>query len=230
MSYRGNDILVIARLKKNPIAILQPDTNLRWHTVLLPLIILLILASTYFYFRHKKIRQALKQIKKQLSSNEEILKHYHIELEKMRKSSTETTASIQKSAELEQQIYLLEIQNEELKQHLAVREQKKQKTETERTHLSVSDEGYNLFIKLKAEPSYVFIGEKEHEHLCRITDKLYRQFASSAILRNPTGCKVISLILLHSAAPLTDKCTSEVSTVSQLSARNSYWTTLTLLR
>ncbi len=178
MSYRGNDILVIARLKKNPIAILQPDTNLRWHKVLLPLIILLILASTYFYFRHKKIRQALKQIKKQLSSNEEILKHYHIELEKMRKSSTETTASIQKSAELEQQIYLLEIQNEELKQHLAVREQKKQKTETERTHLSVSDEGYNLFIKLKAEPSYVFIGEKEHEHLCRITDKLYRQFAT----------------------------------------------------
>ena len=120
----------------------------------------------------------MKQIKKQLSSNEEILKHYHIELEKMRKSSTETTASIQKSAELEQQIYLLEIQNEELKQHLAVREQKKQKTETERTHLSVSDEGYNLFIKLKAEPSYVFIGEKEHVHLCRITDKLYRQFAT----------------------------------------------------
>ena len=44
--------------------------------------------------------------------------------------------------------------------------------------LFVSDEGYNLFVKLKAEPAYVFIGEKEYAHLCRVTDNLYHGFAS----------------------------------------------------
>lgn len=178
ISPRRNNVLVIARLKEDPTAVFRADKSSTWQKALISFIIFLMIVSIYLLLHYRKSKQTVEQIKKQLSANDEELVHYRRKLEKAQASSLETTNSSQQSAELEQQIYLLEMQNEELRQRLNAIEQKGKARNAASAHLSVSDEGYNLFIKLKAEPSYIFIGEKEHEHLCRVTDKLYRQFAT----------------------------------------------------
>lgn len=178
ISPRGDNVLIIARLKEDPTSVFRPDKSDTWLKALIPFIIFLIFISIYLFLHNRKSKQTVAQIKKQLAANEDVLKNYRQELEKAQASSIETTNSLQQSAELEQQIYLLEMQNEELRQRLNAIEQKGKAHNAAKPHLSVSDEGYNLFIKLKAEPSYIFIGEKEHEHLCRVTDKLYQQFAT----------------------------------------------------
>ncbi|WP_293668373.1 hypothetical protein [uncultured Parabacteroides sp.] len=147
IAFRGmgmdHQVLVIARLKEDPLAALRPVSLASRIKVFLPILLLAALLSGYGFFRYRKNERALNRISRQLAENEQALEHYRREQETNREPS----------AGLEQRIRQLEMKNEELR-------------------------GYHLFMKLKAEPSYVFIGEKEYEHLCRVTDNLYRGFAT----------------------------------------------------
>ena len=160
IAFRGvgmdRQVLVVARLKEDPMAELRPVSLVSRIGKFVPGLFLLLLIGGYCFFRYKKNEEALERIRQQLSDNEQALERYRREQEEESSSS----------AELEQQISRLEKKNEELRRHL------------DKPGLFVSDEGYNLFVKLKAEPTYVFIGEKEYAHLCRVTDNLYHGFAS----------------------------------------------------
>lgn len=170
IAFRGagmdRQILVIAHLKEDPMADFRPVSYVDRLKGVIPVVLLFLLIGVYYFFRYRKNKRAFEQLSLQWEENERLLRQYRREQQER---------SVPSDA-LGQQIYLLEMQNAELKKQLESRD--RQAATEKPARLSVSDEGYNLFMKLKAEPVYIFIGEEEFAHLCRVTDLLYRQFAT----------------------------------------------------
>lgn len=167
--------LVLAYLKAEPFAAFRPASPFfGWKTVLLFMLFLSIPAC-YTLVKYKNNKHQLQSIRKEMSENEAIIAGYRKQIQEYNELAAQSASD--KADELEQKIYLLNLQNEELSEQLKTLA-KNAKREKHPETLSVTDEGYNLFMKLKTEPSYVFIGEKEHARLCRVTDELYQQFAS----------------------------------------------------
>lgn len=167
--------LVLAHLKEDPLAAFRPASPLSgWKAVLLFMLFLSV--STYYAFaKYKNSKRQLQCIRKEMSENEATIAGYRKQIQEYKELSAQPFSD--KTDELEQKIYLLNLQNQELSEQLKTLAKNTERKKLPET-LSVTDEGYNLFMKLKAEPSYVFIGEKEHAYLCRVTDELYQQFAS----------------------------------------------------
>ena len=174
VAVRSNS-LILAHLKAEPLAAFMPTSPLSgWKTVLL-IVFFLSLPTGYVFVKYKRSKRQLHLIRKEMSKNEMTIAEYRCQIEQNRQQPAFSVS--EKTDELEQKIYLLELQNQELSMQLKSLTKNTDRRKQPET-LSVTDEGYNLFMKLKTEPSYVSIGEKEHAYLCRVTDELYQQFAS----------------------------------------------------
>ena len=178
------NVLVLAYLKEDPAAALSPKSLFLGWKVIAGIGLLLLIPAGYVYIRHRKNKRILYRIRREMAGNERTIQHYRQQLQQYGQQSALISSIQEKTDELNQQIYLLELQNQELQQQLKQLTEKDQKKKQPEA-LSVGDEGYTLFLKLKSKPTYVFIGDKEHEYLCRVTDELYQQFATRLQNRHP---------------------------------------------